>query len=68
MKKVLAILSIVALASCNGNGASSDVLDSTKVEPTVVADTAAVVDTLLKNDTLLDSVVVDPETGNFKLK
>jgi hypothetical protein len=68
MKKVLAILSIVALASCNGNGASSDVLDSTKVEPTVIADTVAVVDTLLKNDTLLESVEVDSETGNLKLK
>ena len=67
MKKVLAILSIVALASCNGNGASSDVLDSTKVEPTVI-DTVAVVDTLLKNDTLLESVEVDSETGNLKLK
>jgi hypothetical protein len=44
MKKIFAILSIVALASCGGNGASTEVVtdssavvvDSTKVDSVVV--------------------------------
>jgi hypothetical protein len=51
MKKVLAILSIVALVSCNGNGASH-VSDSTKVDSIVVVDTVAVADTLLTVDSV----------------
>lgn len=51
MKKLIVIFSIMALAACNGNGAS-DVSDSTVVD-TVVVDTVGVVsDSLLKVDSV----------------
>lgn len=55
MKKVLAILSIVALASCNGNGVTN-VSDSTKVDSVVVVDTVVVSDTVLEVEPIVDSV------------
>lgn len=44
MKKIFAVLSIVALASCGGQGTSTEVVaDSTAVVDSVKQDTTAVV-------------------------
>ena len=52
MKKVLAILSIVALASCGGNGSADSSVDSTAVD-TVLVDSVVVesVDSVASVDT-----------------
>lgn len=63
MKKVFVILSIMALAACNGNGATETV-DSTKVD-SVVVDTVVVPETNLK----LDSVELGgPQPGPLEIK
>lgn len=62
MKKVLAILSIAALVSCNGNGASDDL---TKVDSVVVADTVVVADSMPKADSVELSV---PQSESSEVK
>jgi hypothetical protein len=51
MKKVLAILSIVVLASCGGSSSTDSNVDSTAVD-SVLLDTVLVYDTLLKVDSV----------------
>jgi hypothetical protein len=46
MKKVIAILSIVALVSCGGGNSSEVVVDSTSVDSALVSDTAVVLDSV----------------------
>jgi hypothetical protein len=46
MKKVLAILSIVVLASCGGGSSVDSTVDSTVVVDTVVVDSSVVVDSV----------------------
>lgn len=53
MKKVLALLSIVALASCGGASTSEEVKDSTVVDSVLVSDSAVVADSVA-----VDSVLV----------
>lgn len=64
MKKVLAILSIVALASCGGSGSVDSTVDSTAVD-SVIVDTVLVSDSLLK----VDSVELGgPQPGGLDVK
>lgn len=64
MKKVLAILSIVALASCGGGSSTDSSVDSTAVD-SVLVDTVLVSDTLLK----VDSVELGgPQTESSEVK
>lgn len=50
MKKAFVILSILALAACNGNGVV-ETSDSTVVDSVVVVDTVAVADSVVTVDT-----------------
>ena len=64
MKKVLAILSIVALASCGGGSSTDSSVDSTAVD-SVLMDTVLVSDSLLK----VDSVELGgPQPGSSEVK
>lgn len=64
MKKVLAILSIVVLASCGGSSSTDSNVDSTAVD-SVLLDTVLVYDTLLK----VDSVELGgPQTESSEVK
>jgi len=53
MKKVLVLLSIVALASCGGASTSEEVKDSTVVDSVVASDSAVVVDSAVVADTVV---------------
>ena len=64
MKKVLAILSIVALASCGGSSSTDSSVDSTSVD-------SVIVDTMLVSDSLpkVDSVELGgPQTESSEVK
>ena len=59
MKKVIAILSVVALVSCGGGNSSEVVADSTSVDSVLVSDTTLV----------LDSVQLGgPQPANLEIK
>ena len=61
MKKVIAILSIVALASCGGAGSSEEV----KQDSTVVVDSTVVAPA---DSTKVDSLVVGGGSGEKEVK
>jgi hypothetical protein len=50
MKKIFAILSIMALASCGGASTSEEVKDSTVVDSVVTSDSAVLVDSVVVVD------------------